>query len=82
MEINICDLNSRGIIAEAMAQMIETVTLIGVYDNPDHPDSNDWRIRVYEVGGVRVADTNGDPVWEEDDPEAFSMLLKEYGVEE
>ena len=76
------DLNSIGIAGAARAAGCEYVTLIGVYDHPDHPGNSDWRIRLYEFNGIRVADTNGDPVWEEDDYTAFAALLDEYGVGE
>ena len=77
----ISDLNSIGVAGAARAAGCEYVTLVGVYDHPDHPNDNDWRISVYEFGGIRVASTNGDPVWEEDDYTVFANLLKEYGAE-
>ena len=80
--IHISKINSAGISFEAKKAGLNTVELIDEYEHPDHPGSKDWAIRLYFVGDVRVADTNGDPVWEEDDPVAFADLLAEYGVED
>lgn len=79
--INISKVNSSEIVYEAKKAGLSTVSLIGEYEHPDHPGSSDWAIRLYELNGVRVADTNGDPVWEEDDRATFSALLEEYGVD-
>lgn len=79
--IHISEINSAGIAAEARKAGLSTVELVGEFDHPDHQGSGDWMIRLYEVNGVRVADTNGLPIWEEDDIEAFTDLLEEYGVE-
>ena len=79
--IHISKINSAGIAHEAKKAGLSTVELLGEYEHPDHPGSKDWSIRLYFVGGVCVADTNGDPVWEQNDPVAFAALLAEYGVE-
>ena len=79
--INIEDINSAGIAYEAKKAGIETVNLIGTYEHPEHPGSNDWTIRLYEMGDVRVIDTNGDPIWEESHPVEFAETLAAYGVE-
>ena len=79
--VRVGDLNSIGIAGAARAAGCEHVALVGEYEHPDHPGSKDWSIRLYFVGDVCVADTNGDPVWEQDDPAAFAELLAEYGVE-
>ena len=78
--IHISKINSAGIATEAKKANLSTVEFIGEYDHPDHPGSKDWSIRLYFVRDTCVADTNGDPVWEEDDPAAFAALLAEYGV--
>ena len=80
--VHVADVNSIGIAAAARSAGCEYIDLIGVYDHPDHPGSNDWRIRLYAFNGIRVADTNADPVWEEEDYQVFADLLAEYGVEE
>jgi hypothetical protein len=43
--------------------------------------NGDNRIRVFQVGTVRVMDTNADPVWEEADPQGFAEVLEERGIE-
>ena len=78
MKINISKINSAGIVYEAKKAGLSTAELLGVLEHPEHPGSGDWMIRVYDVGGFRVADTNGNPVWEEDDPATFAFLLEEY----
>jgi hypothetical protein len=67
--INVDEINSAGIQYEAKKAGVTTATML-----EQHGDG-DSRITIYELNGVRVADTNGDPVWEEDDPEAFAELL-------
>jgi len=51
------------------------------YAHPSHTDSADWCIYLFTVDGWRVASTNGDPVWEEQDMQAFAELLEEYIAE-
>lgn len=79
--IHISKINSAGIAREAKKTGLSTVELLGEYEHPDHQGSKDWSIRLYFVGDACVADTNGDPVWEQNDPAAFAALLAEYGVE-
>lgn len=79
--IHISRIDSVGIVSEAKAAGLSNVELLGEFEHPDHPGSADWAIRVYDVGGFRVADTNGLPIWEEDDIEAFTDLIEEYGVD-
>lgn len=43
--------------------------------------SSDWMIKLYDLNGYRVADTNGDPVWEQQDETLFAELLEEYGID-
>jgi hypothetical protein len=78
MKIKIEDINSAGIKAQAKIDGITEITLLGAFDHPDHQGSNDWSIRIYDFGGVKVADTNGDPVWEESDPSAWVDMMEEY----
>lgn len=73
--INVEDINSIGIAAEARKAGISTVTKLG-----DNGKSGDDRVTVYRFGDVRVADTNGDPVWEESDHAAFAELLASEGI--
>lgn len=73
--INIENLNSAGIVAEARKACISTVTKLG-----DNGKSGDARVTIYQLGDVRVADTNGDPVWEESDSATFAELLESEGI--
>ena len=73
--INIENLNSTGIVAEARKAGISTVTKLG-----DNGKSGDARVTIYQLGDVRVADTNGDPVWEESDSATFAELLESEGI--
>jgi hypothetical protein len=74
-EINISDINSAGIAHHAKLDGITTVTLLG-----DNGKSGDARVTVYQFGAVRVANTNGDPVWEEQDRATFAELLENEGI--
>lgn len=63
----------------------DTCTLVGFYEHPRYRGSNDWTIGLYKVETpegfeTRAMSTNGDPVWEENDLQAFSDMLEEYGV--
>jgi len=73
--INIENLNSAGIVAEARKAGISTVTKLG-----GNGKSGDARVTIYQLGDVRVADTNGDPVWEESDSATFAELLESEGI--
>ena len=75
MIIRIEDINSIGIAHEARKAGITTVTLLG-----DNGKTGDARITVYQLGDVRVADTNGDPVWEEQCQATFADLLESEGI--
>ena len=46
----------------------------------DNGKSGDARVVVYFLNGVRVAATNGDPIWEESDLAAFAELLASQGI--
>jgi len=70
-EISIDDINSAGIAREARKAGITTATKLG-----DNGKSGDRRVTIYQLGEVRVADTNGDPIWEEQDHSAFAELLE------
>ena len=74
-EISIADINSGGIAREARKAGITTITQLG-----DNGKSGDARVTVYQLGDVRVANTNGDPVWEESDHAAFAELLESEGI--
>lgn len=50
--------------------------------NPDNPNSAVFFYAIPDKNGDewRVADTNGDPVWEEEDTAAFRELAEACGV--
>jgi hypothetical protein len=72
--IKVDDINSSGIRAQAIKDGLADIEMLATSGN------GSARITVYRFGEVRVAVTNGDPVWEESDPEAFDELLAEYGI--
>jgi hypothetical protein len=55
------------------------------YDNAELIGTNgkagDMRVLVFYLQGVRVAATNGDPIWEESDTAAFVELMATEGIE-
>ena len=65
---------SLGIAAEMSAA--DTAELIAT-----NGKQGDARVMVFELRGVRVAATNGDPVWEESDAAAFAELMESEGIE-
>ena len=73
--ISIENLNSIGIAHEARKAGINTITKLG-----DNGKRGDARVMIYELGIVRVADTNGGPIWEESDRAAFAELLESEGI--
>ena len=76
MIISIENINSIGIAVEAREAGVSTVTRLG-----DNGKTGDARVTIYQLGDVRVADTNGDPVWEESDHAAFADLLESEGID-
>lgn len=74
---------SRGIFAEVDGQAQE-VLCMGTYGHPEHKGQADWDITLYRVTfdgwKTHVASTNGDPVWQETDEQAFADMLTEYGA--
>jgi hypothetical protein len=75
MQIHIDNINSIGIALEARKADITTIIKLG-----DNGKLGDARVTVYQLGDVRVADTNGDPVWEESDHAAFAELIESEGI--
>jgi len=46
----------------------------------DNGKTGDAKVVIYRLGEVRVAATNGDPVWEESDPAGFAELIESEGI--
>lgn len=65
---------SLGIAAEMTDA--DTAELLGT-----NGKQGDARVIVFSLRGVRVAATNGDPAWEEQDAAAFAELMEEEGIE-
>jgi hypothetical protein len=70
--ISINEINSNGIQAQCEIDGISEVEIIGT-----NGKTGDAKTTAYWIGGVRVIDTNGDPVWEEQDPESFAAMMEE-----
>jgi len=76
------DINCASIKAEARKLGLKKLELLGKYWHPEHPDSNDFAIEIYQFpGGAKVAATNGDPIWEEQDLQVWGDLMEQYGIE-
>ena len=73
--ISIDNINSAGIAAEARKAGISTVTKLGT-----NGKTGDAKVTIYQLGDVRVADTNGDPIWEESDGATFAEMLESEGI--
>ena len=64
---------------------------LGIYADMDDFDqaelvgtngkAGDASVLVFYLQGVRVAATNGDPIWEESDAAAFAELMATEGIE-
>jgi len=82
MKLNIEECTSAGIRNEAIKQGISEIELLAEAFHPDHPGEQDWKIKLWKVDGPWWAiETNGDPIFESDQP-AFDDLLNEYGIAE
>ena len=83
--IEIANFNSADIRAEARALGITHMRAIGVGCPEGREDQADYRVDFYALPHpdgyeFRVANTNGDPVWDEADPQAFADLAESCGV--
>lgn len=74
--IKTVDISSIGIRLAAEEAGIAEVEILA-----DNGKTGDERITIYEVGPVMVADTNGDPVWREQDEAAWQELMESEGIE-
>lgn len=78
---------STGIRYEAESNNCQSVEFVGSYEHPEHPGSADWTIYLYKLTTkegwtVWGAATNGDPVWQEEDGQAWAELMAEYEIED
>ncbi|MCK9326580.1 MAG: hypothetical protein M0P69_13900 [Bacteroidales bacterium] len=79
--IPITDINSHGIVSECEKLGITHIELLDEGHSDGDTNNPNSRVRFYLVGCVRVADTNGDPIWEEDDFATFAELIKACEVD-
>ena len=73
--IDVASINSAGIRRQAARLGLSEIEEIG------SAGAGDGRVTLYRLGDVHVATTNGDPVWEEDDPAGFVAWLAEIGID-
>ncbi|MGC4042417.1 MAG: hypothetical protein QM758_01280 [Armatimonas sp.] len=57
------------------------VESFGKFDHPDYPNSSDWNLSLFQVGGELVGATKDAVTWKTDDPKAFAEMLEVYGAE-
>jgi len=82
MQIKIEDINSASIEKLATELGIDELEFIGKYYHPDFPDSEDHSIKIYEFpAGFRVGQTNGEPIWEENDLQEWAEMLEIYHID-
>lgn len=85
--VNIENLNSIGITVEMRRIGATDAELIGSGHSDGDPNNPNSLVTFYAITNpangfeFRVADTNGDPVWEEEDMGAFAELAEDCGVE-
>lgn len=85
-EIEIAEFNSAGIRAAAARYDITHMHFIGGGYADGHDGEADWYIGFYALphpkyGDFLVATTNADPVWQEEDAQAFADLAVSCGVQ-
>lgn len=73
-EIEIAEFNSAGIRAEAAKHGITHMRYLG-----GNNEIGIYALPLQNGAEIRVANTNGDPVWEEADTQEFAKLLEEIG---
>jgi hypothetical protein len=81
MKISIDSVKSLAIQTEYKQAHCRHAEYLGSFPHPEHRDSADWTIHLYEVCDALVFATNGDPVWQQGDHEAFDSLLDTYNID-
>lgn len=79
--ITISSYNSASIKAIASKLGVAHMELIAQGRADGDSNNPNSLIRFFKIGETRVADTNGDPIWEDEDMQAFAELAAECGVE-
>lgn len=73
--IQLSEINSTNLQAQGKIDGITEVFLIGT-----NGEMGDAQTTAYWFGGTRVITTNGDPIWEESEPEAFAAMMEDIEV--
>ena len=81
MKVSIDSVKSLAIQAEYKHSHCRHAEYLGSFRHPQHPDSQDWTIHLYEVCDALVFAANGDPVWQQFHHEAFDSLLDTYNID-
>ena len=81
MKISIDSVKSLAIQKEYKQACCRHAEYLGSFQHPEHRDSADWTIHLYEVCGALVFATNGEPVWKEYNHQTFDSLLEIYGID-
>ena len=81
MKVSIDSVKSLAIQAEYKQAHCRHAEYLGSFQHPQHPDSQDWTIHLYDVCDALVFSANGDPVWQQFHHEAFDSLLDTYGID-
>jgi len=81
MKISIDSVKSLAIQTEYRHAHCRHADYLGSFRHPQHRDSADWTLHLYEICGALVFATNGDPVWKEYNHQVFDELLEIYGID-
>jgi len=81
MKISIDSVNSLAIQSEYRHAHCRHAEYLGSFQHPQHLNSADWTLHLYSVCDALVFATNGDPIWQQGDHEAFDSLLEIYGID-
>jgi len=81
MKVSIDSVNSLAIQSEYRHAHCRHAEYLGSFQHPQHLDSADWTLHLYSVCDALVFSTNGDPIWQQGDHEAFDSLLETYGID-
>jgi hypothetical protein len=81
-KIEIQNYNSAGIKAAAQENSITHMSYLGEGHQDGNTNNPNSLVTFFQLdGGGRVADTNGDPVWEDGSESDFADLAEACGVE-
>ena len=81
MKISIDSVKSLAIQTEYRHAHCHHADYLGSFQHPQHLDSADWTLHLYEICGALVFATNGEPVWKEYNHQMFDELLEIYGID-